>query len=109
MEQGITAPDPGRDPEGEPGAGRIPFRRDRMPLERHPRLAPEIACERTPDDGDVDVTIGHGLDQPRRWIGIRVIPVDAVPGDVPDDAPPGQGFGRRGVLVIVTDEMDADP
>ena len=68
----------------------------------------EVAGERPPDDGDVDVSAPATARRCAPGACDRVVAVDGVAGDVVDDAAAAQRVRRRRVGAVVADHLHAD-
>ena len=69
----------------------------------------EVAGERSPGDGDVDLACRDRLDDARRRVGNRVVAIDGIAAQLAYDAAMAKRMDRRRVGAVVADELDADP
>src|SRR3954454_4652367 len=68
----------------------------------------DVARERSPSCGDVDLAILDCLDQSGRRIGFAVVAIDHVAANIVDYSLLAERMRRRGVVAIIADKMHAN-
>lgn len=81
---------------------------DRLNRQRHRRALREIAGQRTPGCGDIDVAVLDRLDQARRRIDLTIVAIDRVAADIVDDALFAERLRGRRIVAVIADQMHAD-
>src|SRR5438045_7529835 len=104
----VSAPPRHRDVEYEGKKRHVDLRRYGHDVERYRRAPSEVAGQRSPCDGDIDVPAYDRVDQARRRIGLRVITIDAVADYVANDVTLRERRHGRDIGVVVSDHMHAD-
>src|SRR5690606_28516164 len=77
-------------------------------MQWHLRALAEIAGERPPSNGYIDLVRSQGFNQARRWIRLVIGAMNAEAMQIVDDAARCQCHGGRHAAIVITDRVDAN-
>ena len=82
--------------------------RDGGDHERRPFLSREVARDRSPNSGDVDLSFGDRMNDFGQRMIVAIVAIDHESAHILYDPSLGERMRRRRVHAVVTDELDAD-